>query len=82
MNLKEKILSEHTKTNRQQIVNWIGSNQSRFDELVALFLCDDTLIAQRSSWPLSFAGIAHPEFIPKHLSELVKNLKKKIYMMP
>ena len=77
MNLKEKILSEHTKTNREEIVNWIGSNQTRFDELVKLFLGNDKLITQRSGWPLSFAGIAHPEFIPKHLSKLVKNLKEK-----
>ena len=77
MNLKEKILSEHTKTNREEIVNWIGSNQTRFDELVKLFLGNDKLITQRSGWPLSFAGIAHPEFIPKHLGKLVTNLKQK-----
>ena len=77
MNLKEKILSEHTKTNREEIVNWIGSNQTRFDELVKLFLGNDKLITQRSGWPLSFAGIAHPEFIPKHLRKLVTNLKQK-----
>ena len=71
MNLKEKILLEHTKTNREEIVNWIGSNQTRFDELVKLFLGNDKLITQRSGWPLSFAGIAHPEFIPKHLGKLV-----------
>mgnify|MGYP005608581865 FL=1 len=77
MNLKEKILSEHTKTNREEIVNWIGSNQTRFDELVKLFLGNDKLITQRSGWPLSFAGIAHPEFIPKHLWKLVTKLKQK-----
>jgi len=77
MNLKEKILLEHTKTNREEIVNWIGSNQTRFDELVKLFLGNDKLITQRSGWPLSFAGIAHPEFIPKHLGKLVTNLKQK-----
>ena len=77
MNLKQKILSEHTKTNREEIVNWIGSNPTRFAELVKLFLGNDKLITQRSGWPLSFAGIAHPEFIPKHLGKLVTNLKQE-----
>ncbi len=77
MQLKEKILSEHTKANCDETVKWIGGNQSRFDELMFLFLGDDKIITQRSGWPLSFAGIAHPKFIPKHIGKLVSNLKKK-----
>lgn len=77
MNLKEKILSEHTKMNCDEIVKWIGPNQRRFDELVTLFLSDDKLISQRSGWPLSFAAIANPKFIKKHLGSLIANLKQK-----
>ena len=77
MNLKAKILSAHNKATCDEIVKWIGHNQSRFDELVTLFLGDDKLIVQRAGWPLSYAGIANPGFIKKHLGKLVANLKKK-----
>lgn len=77
MQLKEKILSEHTKVNCDEIVKWIGGNQSRFDELMALFLGNDKIITQRSGWPLSYAAIANPSFINKHLGKLLMNLHKK-----
>ena len=76
MNLRETILAEHSKANCTKIVKWIGSNQQRFDSLFELFLHDNPLMAQRASWPLSYAVIAHPVFIHKHLARLLKNLKK------
>ena len=76
MNLRETILAEHSKANCTKIVKWIGSNQQRFDSLFELFLHYDPLMAQRASWPLSYAVIAHPVFIHKHLVRLLKNLKK------
>ena len=77
MNLKDKILSAHNKSTCDEIVKWIGNNQKRFDELITLFFGNDKLISQRSGWPLSFAAIANPSFINKHLGKLVANLKKE-----
>lgn len=76
MPLEDKILSEHSKTNCDEIVKWIGHNQSRFDELVTLFLGDDAIIVQRSGWPLSYATIANPQLVTKHLGKLLKNLQQ------
>jgi hypothetical protein len=76
MKLRETILKEHSKANCRRIVNWIGSNQKRFDELFDLFLKDEYRVVQRAAWPLSNCVIAYPEFIQKHFSKLLKNLKK------
>jgi hypothetical protein len=76
MQLRETILSEHSKANCTKITNWIGSNQDRFDELFNLFLNDEYRVVQRAAWPLSYAGIAHPPLIQKHFGRLLKNLKK------
>lgn len=76
MILRKAILQEHSKTHCTSIVNWIGNDPLRFDELVALFLNGTALERQRAGWPLSYAAIAHPERVRKHLGRLIQNLEK------
>jgi hypothetical protein len=76
MNLRETILAEHSKANCTKIVKWVGDSQVRFDELFNLFLNSEYRVNQRAAWPISYCVIAHPPFISKHFSKLVKNLHK------
>lgn len=76
MKLREEILKEHSKAQRIKIVNWIGNNQRRFDELFDLFINDEYRVVQRAGWPLSYCVIEHPQFIKKHWKQLIGNLKK------
>ena len=76
MKLREIILAEHSKANCNRIVNWIGTNQQRFDELFRLFLVDEYRVVQRAAWPLSNAVMAHPLFIQKHFGKLIRKLEK------
>ncbi len=76
MKLRETILKEHSKANCTRIVNWIGQEQKRFDQLFNLFLNDEYRVVQRAAWPLSYIVIAHPRLIQKHFSKLIKNLHK------
>lgn len=76
MKLRDQILKEHSKANCDLIVKWVGDSQQRFDELFDLFLNDEYRVVQRSGWPLSYAVSAHPKFIQKHFSKLLKNLQK------
>ncbi len=38
MDLKYQILKEHTKENCTKIIQWVGGDKKRFNELVQLFL--------------------------------------------
>src|SRR6185369_5142996 len=76
MGLKERILAEHSKANCDRITKWVGDSQTRFDELFNLFLGDDNKVSQWAAWPVSYAVIAHPGLIKKHLATLIKNLEK------
>lgn len=77
MNLRDRILEQHSKTNCTKIVQWIGNKQERFNTLFDLFLYDDDwCVTQRASWPLSYAVQMHPELIKPHFGNLLKNLKK------
>lgn len=76
MKLREEILKEHSKEQCHKIVQWIGDDQKKFDELFKLFLHDEYRVVQRSAWPVSYAVIAHPAFINKHWKPFLKNLSK------
>lgn len=76
MDLREEILKEHSKAQCDKIVQWIGNDQKRFDELFKLFLNGEYRVTQRAAWPLSYSAIAHPNLINKNLAVLLNNLKK------
>ncbi len=75
MNLRETILSEHSKTNCDKIVAWVGSDKKRFNELVDLFLNDEYRVTQRAAWPLSYSAIAHPSLMKNNFERLLHNLR-------
>ena len=75
-NLKEAILKEHSKAQCTLIVNWVGANQQRFDELFKLFLNEEYRVVQRAAWPVSYCVVAHPQFIKPHWDNFIKNLQK------
>ena len=77
MNLRDAILEKHSKTQTDKIVKWVGRSQERFDQLVNLFLNDESLVTQRAGWPLSYCVEKYPEVINKHFGKLLKNLQKK-----
>ncbi len=76
MVLRDQLLKEHSKSNCNKIVKWIGGNQQRFDELFKLFLSDEYRVVQHAAWPLSCAVIDHPQLIKKHFNKLITNLDK------
>jgi hypothetical protein len=76
VNIREALLTEHSKAQTDAIVKWIGTSQERFDQLFHLFLTDEYRVVQRAAWPLSYCVIGHPELIEKHFKELINNLNK------
>ena len=76
MELSQVILQEHSKKQCDKIVQWVGNDQDRFNELFNLFLNAEYRIAQRAAWPLSYSVINHPVLISDNFERLIENLKK------
>lgn len=68
-------MEEHSKAQCKRIVDYIGNNQRRFDQLVKIFLDDEYRVVQRAAWPLSNATAHHPNLIQKHLPAIIAHLK-------
>lgn len=76
MNLRLQIIQEHTKENCKKIVDWVGNDSKRFNELFDLFLNDEYRVTQRAAWPVSYCVIAHPELMKNNFEKLIANLSK------
>lgn len=74
MNLRDALLAEHSKAQKNTIVEWIGTSQRRFDELFGLFLTDEYRVVQRAAWPLSYCVVVHPFFIKEHFKKMIDYL--------
>lgn len=77
MNLREELLKEHSKKQTLFITAWIGNSEKRFRQLIDLFLLDDRILSQRSSWVISHTAEKHPVLAGKFIPDLVKKLKSK-----
>ena len=53
MNIREVIASEHSKQNTLAIVEYIGDDPERFDELMSIFFEGVYRSTQRAAWPMS-----------------------------
>lgn len=75
MNLREQLLKEHSKTNTELIVDWIGKDADRFAALMQLFLEDEYRVGQRAAWVLSGCADRYPAITHPHLADMVHCLE-------
>lgn len=76
MNIREEVAREHSLKTTQEIVDYIGSDAARFQELVEIFLGDDRQMAQRAGWPLSYAVQTTPALAAPHLEKFIDQLER------
>lgn len=77
MDLEEQILTEHSKSNINAVVAYIGSNPERFKVLMGLFFSGSYRVVQRSAWVMSSCAGLHPSLIRPYLKRLIHNLENK-----
>ena len=76
MNIRDEILAEHSKRQTKMVVDWVGDDPERFDELMRLFLGNVYRITQRAGWPLSDCVKKYPELIKPYFAKLIRQLDR------
>ena len=76
MDLLKAIEKEHSKTQCEKIVKYVGGDKDRFAELMQLFLKGEYRVTQRAGWPLSICVEKHPELITPYFKQILPLLKK------
>lgn len=75
MNIKTQLLAENSKQNIELIVDYIGDDVVRFEELIQLFFYDNIRVVQRASWAVGMCGEQHPDLIKPYLGEMLQHLQ-------
>ncbi len=76
MNIREKILEEHSKENAEAIADWIGTNKARLKELIDIFLHDEYRVVQWSAYAVSKVADQHPKLMEPYLDDMVARMKE------
>jgi hypothetical protein len=76
MDLRKAIQKEHSRTQSDKIIEYVGNNPARFKVLVDVFLTGPHRITQRAAWPLSYCVERNPRLITPHLGHILDHLKK------
>lgn len=76
MNLAKAIVKDHSKAQCNRIINYVGQDPERLDELVNLFLEGDAVKRQRAGWPLGYVAIRYPHLMRKYFGKLIRNLQR------
>lgn len=79
----EQLQSGNSKMLRDEMINWVGDDQEKFDGLFKILFKEDYKLVQRAAWPISYIVEQHPLLIRKHLGTVSgvlndKNLKDVI----
>lgn len=77
MNLLKTITFKHSKAQMLKIVQYVGTDPKRFDELVNVFLRGPYRVTQRAAWPISNCVELHPSLVKPHLKKLLSYLGKE-----
>ncbi len=77
MDLLETILEQHSKSQTDKIVRYIGNDPKRFAELMKLFFKGEYKVTQRAAWPMSNCVREHPSLIKPYFKQILTLLDKK-----
>lgn len=77
MNPAQQLYKEHSRRNTDLIVEWIGHDRKRFNQVIILLNNKDLVLVQRSSWVVKNSLIINPEWISPCSKTLLKVMKKQ-----
>ena len=76
MDIKEQLLTEHSKDNTQLIVDYVGSDPERLAALMQCFFSDTYRISQRAAMAVSHCFDAHPTMMMPYQLRMIDLLEE------
>lgn len=77
MDFKAQLTKEHSKENRDIMVNYLLQNPDEIGSLMGLFFSPNHLLVQRAAWVVGTLGEKRSELISPYFPQMVKEIRKK-----
>jgi hypothetical protein len=79
MNLKKALLANRSRTHTEKIARYIGSDTSRFKELMELFFCSEIFLTQQAAWIMSVCAENFPDLLKPYMERMINNLMNPVH---
>lgn len=76
LNLTQELNKAHSKAVITTVVQYVGSDEKRFNSLISILLRNDTQLTPQAAWAVSICVTNHPALITPHFGPLLKMLDK------
>ena len=76
MDIREELLTEHSKVQATKITEYVGGDPDRFAELMKQLLGPVYRLSQRAAWPVSLCIERNPELVKPYFNALIKQLER------
>lgn len=77
MDIAAQLAAEHSKSLTDRLIVYAGEKPQHLHQLIELVLGSDRLLAQRASWPLSYAVLQHLEWAKPYEAKMLKHLLRE-----
>ena len=77
MNIRNQLLTEHSKANAKLIVKYIGDSEKKLDELMDCFFNNQYRVSQRSAMVVSLIFDLKPNLIGPYQEKIILQLYQK-----
>ncbi len=74
MNLASILSQKQSTERRDMIIDYIGSDKKRMEELMSLFFSDNLRMCQNASWPMTYIAEKYPHLIAPYLARMNEKL--------
>lgn len=76
MDIREALLTEHSKRQTIKIVEFIGNDAKKFKVLMGIFLGENYRLTQRAAWSVNYCAENNPKLVKPFLEILLNQLER------
>lgn len=74
MNLEHELLKEHSRRQADRLASWVGTDRTRVQQLMALFLRGENRVTQRAAWVVGICAERHPALMRPYLRKMINRM--------
>ena len=75
--IRQEILRNHSKEQKDLLVNWIGTDDDRLRAFLEVYFCGDPVIGQRAAYVMGWLGKEHQQILQEYYPRMIEELDNK-----
>lgn len=77
--LVQQIKLEHSKVQKDAVLEWIGTDDERLKAFVEVYFNGDPIVGQRAAYVMGWLGTAHQHILAPHYPRMIAEMDQKLH---